>query len=220
MPASPLSRAAGQVAIVAGALVFGTRLVIMLTTPTDLASLRTYVLGPVHAVNSVLSIVAFATLLLAVTALYERQSHATGRFGLVALSGALVGTVFMAGDWWYEAFAVPWMADVAPVAFETGAAGRLLVGGLTSFFLFGLGWLLFGAMSIRAAVFPRALSISLLAFGVLAAIPIAGAYLYASLALGLVLMILGGWLVRTATSWMEANDVALRHRSGTARSTG
>ena len=27
---------------------------------------------------------------------------------------ALVGTIFMVGDWWYEAFAVPWIADVAP----------------------------------------------------------------------------------------------------------
>jgi hypothetical protein len=195
-----LGRVAGHLAILAGALVFGTRLVIMLTTPSDLAGLKTSVLGPVHGINSVVSIVAFAVLLLAVVALYERQGDATGRFGLVALGGAVIGTVFMAGDWWYEAFAVPWMADVAPVVFETGAAGRLLIGGLTSFFLFGLGWLLFGAATVRAAVFPRALSILLLVTGVLAAIPVAGAYLYGSLAFGLVLVVLGGWLMRPANA--------------------
>ena len=67
----------------------------------------------------------------------------------------MIGTVFMTGDWWYEAFAVPWLATVAPVVFETGAGGRLLVGGLASFALFSIGWAIFGAVSVRALL-PRA----------------------------------------------------------------
>jgi hypothetical protein len=198
MSMSPLARAAGPIAILAGSLVLLTRLVIMLTLPGDLAALKIAVLEPAYAFNSVASIVAFAALVLAVVAVYEWEARAAGWFGVVGVGAAVIGTVFMAGDWWYEAFAVPWMADVAPVAFETGAAGRLLVGGLLSFTLFSLGWVLFGAASIRARVFPRVLSIGILVAGVLASIPVAGAYLYGSVAFGLVIVVLGAWLTRPA----------------------
>ena len=155
MSKSPLAIAAGPIAIIAGLLVIATRLVTMLTIPADLASLQAAVLTPVFAINSFVSIVAFGFLALALVAAYEREGRAAGWLGLVGMAAALIGTMFMAGDWWYEAFAVPWLADVAPVVFETGAGGRLLVGGLTSFALFSIGWALFGAASIRARVFPE-----------------------------------------------------------------
>lgn len=200
MTTTPLARIAGPTAIVAGLLVFLTRLIVMLTTPAVLGDeLRASVLSPTFAVNSVLSIIAFTTLVLALFAAYEWQAKAAGRFGLVAVVAALAGTMFMTGDWWYEAFAVPWLADVAPAVFQTGADGRLLIGGLTSFALFSLGWALFGAASLRARVFPRAVSWAILVGGVLAGIPIAGAYLYGSLLFGLAIASLGVWLVRTSS---------------------
>ena len=138
-----------------------------------------------------------------------RPSEA-GTLGVVGLCAAVIGTVFMAGDWWYEAFAVPWLADIAPVVFETGAGGRLLIGGLTSFGLFALGWALFGAASIRARVFPVAISASILVGGVLSGIPIAGAYLAGSLVFGAALCWLGVWMIRSAarTSAMTVQPVA------------
>jgi hypothetical protein len=198
MSYSPLAHVAGPIAIVAGVLVVATRLVTMLTIPSDLSSLQAAVRTPLFAINSAASIVAFALLALALVALYEREGRAAGWFGLIGMSAALIGTVFMAGDWWYEAFAVPWMADVAPVVFETGAGGRLLVGGLASFALFSLGWALFGAASIRARVFPRWISAAILIGGVLAGIPIGGAYLYGSLVFGLAIVSLGVWVLRPA----------------------
>jgi hypothetical protein len=199
MTDTPLARIAGPIAIAAGLTVFATRLVLMLTIPPELGdSLRTAVLSPINAINSVASIGAFALLALALVAVYERQASAAGWFGLIAFAAALTGTIAMAGDWWYEAFAVPWMADVAPVVFETGAGGPLLLGGLASFALFALGWGLFGAASIRAAVFPRAISAAILVTGLVAGIPIAGAYLFGSLAFGLALIWLGGWLMGPA----------------------
>jgi hypothetical protein len=198
MSYSPLAQVAGPIAIVAGVLVIATRLVTMVTIPSDLSSLQAAVLTPLFAINSAASIVAFALLVLALVALYEREGRAAGWFGLIGMSAALIGTVFMAGDWWYEAFAVPWMADVAPVVFETGAGGRLLVGGLASFALFSLGWALFGAASIRARVFPRWISAAILIGGVLAGIPIGGAYLYGSLLFGLAIVSLGVWVLRPA----------------------
>jgi hypothetical protein len=200
MSQSPLANLAGPIAIVAGVMVVATRLVVMLTIPPDLASLQAAVVTPLFAINSVASILAFAILALALVAIYEREAYAAGSFGVIGVGAALVGTIFMAGDWWYEAFAVPWMADVAPVVFDTGAGGRLLVGGLASFALFSFGWALFGAASVRARVFPRSISVAILVGGVLAGIPIAGGYLYGSLIFGVALVSLGVWLMRPASS--------------------
>ena len=163
-------------------------------------------LTQVYAINTVASIVAFALLALALVAIYERQARDAGWLGVVGAGAALIGTVFMAGDWWYEAFVVPWLADVAPVVFETGAGGRLLVGGLASFALFSFGWSLFGAASIRARVFPRAISVAILIGGVLAGIPIGGAYLYGSLIFGLAIVSLGVWLLKPASAGSKATQ--------------
>ena len=87
-----------------------------------------------------IGIVAFAMLVFALVATYELQARAAGVLGVIGLGAAILGTVFMAGDWWYEAFAVPRLAEVAPQVMNTFARSRLLVGGLTSFVLFGIGW--------------------------------------------------------------------------------
>ena len=215
MSRTPMARIAGPLAIVAGTLVIGTRLAIMLTTPTELGDgLKAFALSPTFAVISVLSIVGFAFLALALVAVYEREGPAAGWFGVVGVGAALIGTVFMTGDWWYEAFAVPWMADVSPHVFETGAGGRLLAGGLASFALFAIGWALFGAASLRARVFPRSISLGILVGGVLAGIPIAGAYLYGSLLFGVAIAALGVWLARAATVGTEAPQAVMAEARG------
>ena len=71
---SPLSRIAAPIAIVAGALVIITRLVIILTVPAG-DELEAYVLTATHAINSVASIVAFALLLFALIATYDREAR-------------------------------------------------------------------------------------------------------------------------------------------------
>jgi hypothetical protein len=200
MSRSPLSRIAGPVAIVAGVSVILTRLVIMATIPPDLAGVQVAVLEPVYAVNGPSSVLAFALLVIAIFAIYEWEAPEAGWLGVIGLFAVVIGAVFMAGDWWYEAFAVPWLATVAPVVFETGAGGRLLVGGLASFALFAIGWAIFGAASVRARVFPARISLSILVAGVLSAIPIAGAYLYGSIIFGLALCWLGVWMLRSATA--------------------
>jgi heat shock protein HslJ len=208
MTETPLSKVAGPLVVLAATMVILTRLVVMLTIPATLGDpLKAAVLTPIYTINSVMSIVAFALLVLALVAIYERQARAAGWLGLIGFAAALTGTVFMAGDWWYEAFAVPWMADVAPVVFQTGAGGPLLLGGLTSFALFALGWVLFGAASLRARVFPRAISAAILLTGLIAGIPIAGAYLYGSLGFGLAIGALGLWLMRPTIFHHRAHSV-------------
>jgi hypothetical protein len=196
---SPLSRTAGPIAIVAGALVVLTRLplVLLLTGGEDLA---TFVLGPTHAINGLASIVAFGLLLLALVAIYEREAQDAGWLGLIGFATALLGTVFMAGDWWYEAFAVPRMAEVAPELIPTFVGGRLLIGGVASFALLGIGWVLFAIASLRARVFPRAISATMLVGGLLAGIPIGFPYLTGQIILGIVIAWLGVWLRNEPTA--------------------
>ena len=103
---------------------------------------------------------------------------------------------------------MPWMADVAPVVFDTGAGGRLLVGGIASFALFALGWVIFGAASLRARVFPRPISAAILIGGLFAGIPVAGAYLYGSLLFGVAIVALGISLMRPTTVSTNAAQAA------------
>ncbi|HEX6301468.1 MAG TPA: hypothetical protein VF148_13465 [Acidimicrobiia bacterium] len=71
------------------------------------------------------------------------------------------------------------------------------MGGLLSFALFGLGWALFGIASLRARVFPAAISVAILAGGLLSGVPIGIAYLTGGVILGLAMVWLGAWMVRT-----------------------
>ena len=129
MPTTTLARYGAPIAIVAGALMIITRPVILFTTPTEIGDFKEYVLGTTHAVNSVVSILAFALLVIALVALYDREARSAGAFGALAFGAAVVGTMFMTGDWWYEAFAVPRLTEVAPDAVENFVGGRLIIGG-------------------------------------------------------------------------------------------
>jgi hypothetical protein len=194
---SPLSRYAGPIALVAGILVIASRLVILVTTPTDIDALKVYVLSGTHAINSVVSITAYSLLALALVAIYEREARAANTIGVVALAAAMIGTTFMAGDWWYEAFAVPRLAEVAPDVIEIFVGGRLFVGGVSSFVLFGLGWALFGAVTWRARVFPGPVAVAILIGGLLSGVPIGIAYLSGGVLLGLAIAWSGAWMMRT-----------------------
>ena len=75
--------------------------------------------------------------------------------------------------------------------------GRLLIGGVSSFALFGIGWALFGVASLRARVFPAAVSLAILASGLLSGVPIGVVYLSGEVILGLAIVWLGAWMLRT-----------------------
>src|SRR5215207_360756 len=194
-----LARYGAPIAIVAGALMIITRLVILFTAPTEIEPLKAYVLTPTHAVNGVVSILAFALLVIALVALYEREARSAGGFGALAFGAAVVGTMFMTGDWWYEAFAVPRLAAVAPDVVDTFVGGRLIIGGVTSFVLFGIGWIMYGAASTRARVIPRSISITILVAGLMSGVPIGIVYLSGGVVHGLAFVWLGVWMMRAAT---------------------
>ncbi len=204
MQAKTLVRYGAPIAIVAGVLMIITRPVILFTTPVEIADFEAYVLSTTHAVNSVVSILAFALLVIALVALYDREARSAGAFGALAFGAAVIGTMFMTGDWWYEAFAVPRLAEVEPDAIESFVGGRLIIGGVTSFVLFGIGWIMYGVASIRARVIPRNLSITILVAGFMSGVPIGFAYLSGGVVLGLAFVWLGVWMSRVATvDWVS-----------------
>ena len=95
---------------------------------------------------------------------------------------------------WFEGFAVPWLAEVAPAVISAGPAGGYHVtAAVVSFVLFSLGWILFGLASFRSRAFPQGLSIALAVGGLIgfwAGTPPWG------VALGLAVAAVGIWLIR------------------------
>jgi hypothetical protein len=205
---SALTRYAGPIALVAGILVIVSRAVTLVTVPADIDALKVYVLSGTHAINSVVSVTAYALLALALVAIYEREARAASTFGVVGLAAAMIGTTFMAGDWWYEAFAVPRLAEVAPDVIDTFVGGRLLLGGVSSFVLFGLGWALFGAATWRARVLPGPIAVAILIGGLLSGVPIGIAYLSGGVLLGLAIAWSGAWMMRTTGAANVAGKAA------------
>jgi hypothetical protein len=137
----------------------------------------------------------FCGLMIALIALWGRQSRQAGAFGTVAFCAAVVGTMTMAGDMWFDGFASPWLAEVTPQAFTTARPTAILqIGALLSYGLMALGWALFGLAALRAKVFPTAAALGLIVGGLVAfqsGIPPYGA------PLGLAVAVLGGWLIRS-----------------------
>jgi hypothetical protein len=191
MPESPLSRVAGPVSLAAGALFAAVHLALFAVMDrTDLVAMTT---DPLFRAVNIGYAAAFPLLLIALSALNARQANAAGTFGVVAFGAAVVGTVALAGDMWFEGLAIPWLAEVAPVVFTAEKSGTLLIGAVVSFLLFAAGWVLFGISCLRARVLPVGISLAIVlggAIGFLAAMPPFG------VPLGLAVAAAGGWLIR------------------------
>ena len=210
MPITTLARYGAPIAIVAGVLVSITRLVILFTTPAEIEALKAYVLTATHAVNSVVSILAFGLLVIALMAVCEREARSSGAFGAIAFGAAVLGTMFMTGDWWYEAFAVPRLAEIASDVVDTFVGGRLIIGGLISFALFGIGWIMYGVASVRARVIPRSISIAILVAGLMSGVPLGIVYLIGGVIHGLAFVWLGAWMLRAAPAARAQEGAAAR----------
>jgi hypothetical protein len=192
---SPLASAAGPIALVAGitfAAVDLSRLLAADTSKERIAMMRE---TPFQVTNA-LYFVVFIGLLLALVSVYLRHHADAGTLGAVAFCFALVGTMDMAGNMWFDGFAGPWIADVAPEAILAGGSGMLAVGGLSSYVLFALGWMVFGIAGWRARMFPAWLGAVFVVAGVLgynAGLPPYG------IPIGLAMAALGWWITRSTS---------------------
>jgi hypothetical protein len=180
---------AAGVLLVVTQLLFSLSLVVVDGDPVRRA--RSGLVG----VNGLLMLLAVYLLLLGLVGLYARQAAASGTLGLVGFLVAVLGTLLLAGAWWWEAFALPYAAEQAPALVAATPTGRLLAGRTMSFGVFAVGWVLFGLASLRARVFPRDAAILLVIGGVIgvliAVVPGAG------VPLAVAVSWMGMWLLRS-----------------------
>jgi hypothetical protein len=164
VPISLLGRRAGACCVSAAALVLLSqvmRLGVGLLLGVDSAS------TVAHTLTYALALLGMCALLLALTALYTRASGALGRLGWIGFLLAFLGTLMIAGDWWFEAFVVPMIATHAPQIIQLVPAGSLLLGAIATVGAYSIGWVLFGLAALRADVFTRPAALLLLAGGVI-----------------------------------------------------
>ena len=147
-----LSRLVGPVSVVAAALIVVSQTV---NLGLGLALGAQSANSPVHSLKYGLALFAMYALLLALTGLYLRQANAAGKLGLAGYLIAFLGTLLIAGDWWFESFIAPQIAAVAPEVMSGAITGSMAVGAAATFGLFAVGWTVFGIATFRANVFPR-----------------------------------------------------------------
>jgi hypothetical protein len=174
-------RAAGLASITAGGLILLCQLsqIILVLTASE---------SFFHATQSVrfgLALLATYFLLLALTGLYWVQAKVVGGLGLAGYLIAFLGTMMVAGDWWYETFVVPLLLDRVPEILEEPQPGLVLFGAFVTSAAFAVGWLIFGLSSYRAGIFPRGASILMMLGGVAGAVTlVVGSQIALALAVG------------------------------------
>jgi hypothetical protein len=197
---STLTRYAGPIALGAGLLFAALDLGRL---PIAAADDRAAILrDPLVVTVNAGYFVGFCGLMIALIALGGRQSRQAGAFGTFAFCAAVVGTMAMAGDMWFDAFAAPWLAEVAPQVFTTaGPTAILQLGAVLSYGLLAMGWLLFGVAALRASVFPTAGALGLIVGGLVA---FQSGFPPYGVPLGLAVAALGGWLIRADRAAVSA----------------
>jgi hypothetical protein len=189
MSYSSLSRLAGPFALSAGALMVAAQLVMLPFDPQDHVATTTALQ---FQLGGVAYLLGFVMLMLFVVASHEWLEAGAGRLGVAATIAAVVGTMTLGGDLWFETFAVPWLADEAPNAFDTDPTIVLALGAISSYLLFAIGWVLYGAASLRAHA-PVALSVAIMIGGALGFRSLLSPW---GVPLGLAVGALGVWLIR------------------------
>lgn len=198
---SPLASAAGPIALVAGLAFAAVDVARLLAADRSLDRIEMMRQTP-FVVTNALYWVVFIGLVLALVSVYFRSAGRTGGLGAVGFCFALVGTLDMAGNMWFDGFAGPWIADVAPGAILAGGSGMLAVGGLSSYVLFALGWIVFGITGWRSRMFPAWAGVAFIVAGVLgynAGLPPYG------IPIGLTMAALGWWILRGSSPRQPAS---------------
>ena len=159
----------------------------------DRSDLVATLADPAFRTFSAVYAAGFVALVVALVALHLRQANRAGRFGFAAFCAAVLGTMVLGANMWFEAFASPWLIDVAPQLLTTPKAAIWQVGYLSSYILFAVGWVAFGVSCLRAKVLPTAISVTVVVGG---AIGFMAAQPPFALPLALALVAAGVWVRR------------------------
>ena len=149
---TPITKWAGPLCLAAAALVVTSELLRLLRGLTSRPGSETTL---AHMLTYGLALGGMCALLLALTVLYFRDQRALSVLGLVGYLIAGIGTVLVAGDWWFEAFAVPTIGVVAPQVLTLPPGGSVLAGAIITAGLFAVGWITFGVAAFRSGAHSR-----------------------------------------------------------------
>jgi hypothetical protein len=158
-------RAAGLSCIIASALILlyqFAQIILVLSVSESL-------FNATQSIRFGLALIAMYVLLLALTALYWMEANVVGGLGLVGYLIAFLGTLMVAGDWWYETFITPMLRSRVPGIFGEARPALVLIGAGVTSAAFAVGWLIFGFSSYRARLFPRGASILMMLGGLVGA---------------------------------------------------
>jgi len=201
MLSSPLTRLAGPMSLAAGILIIAAQLMMLPFDPDDHVATST---DPVFQLAGGIYMVGFCALMLALVGAYGWGVHKAGRLGATAFVTAIVGTMLLGGDLWFETFAVPWLADEAPAALDTDPTTVLAIGAVASYLSFAIGWALFGIASFRARAFPKAICAAIVVGGVLGFSALVAPL---GIPIGLAITALGTWMIRSRASAKASTGV-------------
>ena len=187
----PRSRSAGLLAVAAGTLLILGQLI---WWPFDQVQNLATSQNDVFNLGSVVYLGGFCVLMFALIGVHGHQATKAGRLGTFGFSAAILGTMLLGGDLWFETFAVPWLAEGPhPEALTSNPSTLFALGAISSYILFAVGWVSFGIASLRARVFPVWISILIVIGG------IAGYQALLSpwgLPLAVAIATLGAWMLR------------------------
>jgi hypothetical protein len=198
MALSSFSRCAGVLSLTAAVLIVLSQ-VMRLGVGRLLG--QNWVTTPAYTVTYFVALLGMGALLLALSAIYTRESDALGRLGLIGFVTAFLGTLMVAGDWWFEAFVVPMIATAAPAVLDLPISGSVLVGAIATVGLYTMGWMLFGLAVLRTRAVPRPAALLLLASGVLGPLALSTPY-------QIPLAIAIGWIGLTLASESRSRQTA------------
>ncbi|MGB8383124.1 MAG: hypothetical protein WCG47_18070, partial [Dermatophilaceae bacterium] len=149
---TPISDRAGRIGLTAAALIISSAL---LRLNLGLVSGPNSAITLSHTLTYALAAASMYALLLAVTVFYVGARQALGALGLVGYLTVSLGTVLVAGDCWFEAFAVPTIGAHAPDVLALRPAGSVLAGAMIGGALFASGWITFAVAVFRSGAFSR-----------------------------------------------------------------
>ncbi len=191
MLSSPLTRLAGPMSLAAGILIVAAQLMMLPFDPNEHVATST---DPAYQIAGGVYMVGFCALMVALIGAYGWGVHKAGRFGVIAFVTAIVGTMLLGGDLWFETFAVPWLADAAPASLDTDPTTVIAIGAVASYLSFAIGWALFGIASFRARAFPKAICVAIVIGGVLGFSALVAPL---GIPIGLAVTSLGVWMIKS-----------------------
>jgi hypothetical protein len=186
------ARHAGWLSLAAGVLfLLGQAIWWPFDQTENLATAR----DPVFHAGSLVYLAGFCVLMFALIAIHGLQASEAGRLGSLAVTVAILGTMLLGGDLWFEAFAVPWLAGgPLPDVLTSEPSTLFALGAIASYLSFAIGWALVGVAGLRARVFPAPICASIVIGGIAGFWALLAPF---GIPLGLALAWLGAWILRT-----------------------